>query len=661
MHTFEPRLHGQASRFDLSFLRWLERQHDTVFLETSRSDGFENRSFLFQDPVKIVECNRLEQVEGSLQEVQKAREDGFYAAGYLAYEAGYAFEAAFRLSKNLPIPLLWFGIYRRPTVYDPGAPTEVAGEAPVGCSNHGRESEPSVSDLSWDLDYETYRARAARVQDYLRAGETYQVNLTFKSRFHSEYPVSELYRRLRSNQPVPYSAIIGLRSHYILSFSPELFFRIRDGAIQLKPMKGTAPRGRAPDADERQRKRLEASPKDRAENLMIVDMLRNDVGKIAEVGSIRVPSFFDIETYETVFQATSSITAKLKAETTVPELFRSLFPCGSVTGAPKLRTMEIIQELESEPRGVYCGSIGFLAPGGDGVFNVAIRTVQVDRETGAAEMGIGSGIVADSKIDQEYRECLLKARFLGVGDPGSRRDAGISAGRTGSKVAEAPGEFRLLETLRWDPRGGWFLLDHHMRRLQHSADHFGFSLREESIRSRLRRLESEWRTGAGLPAYRVRLTLARDGAVVVEHVGIGPMEEISLVGVCSERVESSDQFLRHKTTRRRRYDQALRNALDRGWFDMLFLNERDEVTEGARSNLIIKTGGRYYTPPVDCGLLPGTYRAHLLESGSLPLEEKVLCLSDVRAADEIWLCNSVHRMVRVRLAAGGAGHDIPSN
>lgn len=406
---------------------------------------------------------------------------------------------------------------------------------------------------------------------------------------------------------------------------PSFFFRCDENHITLKPMKGTARRGRTTIEDEQQRQWLANSAKNRAENLMIVDLLRNDVGRVAQTGTVHVPRFFEIERYETVQQATSTITAELKPETTVTELMRCLFPCGSVTGAPKIRTMQIIHELEKEPRGIYTGSIGFFSPQRRAVFNVAIRTVMLDRKTGAGEMGIGSGIVWDSDNTAEYHECLLKARFL----------------------TESAEPFELIETLRWDSANGWFLLHEHLLRLENSADYFDFHFDREEILRRLGEYAAQF--GRQPESYRVRLTLNRQGGVSMAHTHLPNLHEPVRIKLASARTHSQDRFLFHKTTRRELYDRALKDAEAQGFFDVIFCNERGEITEGCRSNLIIKSEGRYFTPPLDCGVLPGVFRAHLVASGKFTLEEKILLPQELERAEEILLCNAVRGLVKAVL------------
>ncbi len=618
--------------FSPNVLHWIEREPNTVLLETTRVAGLEDRSLLFAQPRHVIECRRPEAVNAGLEEIEQALRDGYYVAGFLAYEAGYAFEKALALPCVAATPLLWFGVYEEPIIYNHlsrsfecGRPraerlaeqlAEIKFEEAIGFS-----PQPAMTE-------EEYREAIAAIKAYIAAGDTYQVNFTFKLRFPFHGSAAARYHRLRRAQRVSYSAFLSLPERYILSLSPELFFRWEDRQLTLKPMKGTARRGRNLEEDELQKRALLHSEKNRAENLMIVDLLRNDAGRIAETGSVYVPRFFDIEKYETVLQATSTITANLRANTTIADLLRSLFPCGSITGAPKIRTVQIIHELEKEPRGVYTGAIGYFTPHRKTVFNVAIRTVVLDRESGVGEMGIGSGVVWDSVAEAEYRECLLKARFL----------------------TESPDGFQIFETLRWDNAHGYGLLQEHLHRLRSSAEYFGFRYDENVVRGILQKLAQQMQQSSNrIQAFRVRLTLDQAGNCEVEHAPLEALAAIVPIGFARERTNSQDRFLFHKTTRREHYDRALEEAKTREWFDMIFLNERGEVTEGARSNIVIKHGEEYFTPPITCGVLPGTYRTHLLASQSLPLREKIFYRDEVEAAEEVWVCNAVRGLVRAEL------------
>ncbi|MBI3579879.1 MAG: aminodeoxychorismate synthase component I, partial [Ignavibacteriales bacterium] len=458
----------QDSVFTSGFLRWIESQSNSILLETTKPDKENFRSYVFSQPISIIQAFSLEQIESCLSEVESAIRTGYWVAGYIAYEAGYAFENVLKTPVQFNQPLMWFGVYEEPwsfnhkshqwetgrrearaviknhsvTLAHPSTPLRVT---PAAVMVSGVEPEAALTiqgnvfetaPVMPSLEESEYAKAATKIQQYIAEGDTYQVNFTFKVNFSWKDSAASLYYRLREAQHVGYSAFVNCGDTKILSFSPELFFRLDNNKLTLKPMKGTAPRGRTLDEDKQHWEELQASAKNHAENLMIVDLLRNDAGKIAATGSVTVPRFFDIERYQTVFQATSTVRAKLRPDVSASELIKNLFPCGSVTGAPKIRTMQIIRELEREPRGVYTGSIGFFSPKRKAQFNVAIRTIVLDKKQQTGEMGIGSGIIADSDIANEYEECLLKAKFL----------------------TEQPRGFQLFETIRWEPKKRWSLL-----------------------------------------------------------------------------------------------------------------------------------------------------------------------------------------------------------
>lgn len=608
-----------------AIVAWADLHAGTVLLETTRIDHANYRSYLFESPLQIVTCTRLSEVERSLDNLQQAVNEGNYVAGYLAYEAGYAFESRFDVPDEFSFPLLWFGIYDRPIVFNHQRGTLESGKARLSEITHN--VDPSSDDSiglspTPSISQDEYCRAFERVRRYLIEGDTYQVNLTFKLRFPLDGAASRWYNALRKRQKVSYAGFLQTGEHSILSFSPELFFRMDGGSITLKPMKGTASRGRTLAEDELRVQALRQSEKERSENLMIVDLLRNDVGKMARPGSVRVERFFDVEKYETVLQATSTITAELPADISLKHLMHSLFPSGSVTGAPKIRTMQIIRELEKESRNVYTGSIGFVAPHREAIFNVAIRTLVVDR-TGHAEMGVGSGLVIDSNVEAEYRESLLKGRFL----------------------TEQTASFELLETIRWDKSEGWFLLEFHRKRMSNSAEYFGFTF-DNAKWERTLRLIAEEIGDSGVPM-RVRITMNRVGDFSWKTQPLLALPEEVRVCFSGMRVNSSERFLFHKTTHRAMFDTELAVAKERGYFDVVFENERGEITEGARSNVVILTGGRYLTPPIDCGVLAGTYREHLFDKKTVEIEEKVIFRQDIVQAERVFVCNALYGMVEV--------------
>ncbi|MGB9595811.1 MAG: aminodeoxychorismate synthase component I, partial [Candidatus Poribacteria bacterium] len=453
-------------------------------------------------------------------------------------------------------------------------------------------------------------------------GETYQVNYTFKHKFDYNGSSIDLFFNLCMKQSASYSAFIRCSNYDILSLSPELFFRRIGNKIITKPMKGTIKRGVNNSDDLAKAEELQGSIKDRAENVMIVDLLRNDLGRISNIGSVKVDRLFDVEKYETLFQMTSTIQAQLKNGIKWFDIFKSIFPCGSVTGAPKISTMNIINSLEKEPRGIYTGGIGYISPNNESVFNVAIRTVVLNRIDRKAEMGIGSGIVYDSKAQTEYDECLLKANFL----------------------TSKYNDFQLIETMLWE-NGEFYLLDLHIKRLKESAEYFLFDYDLQYI---IEALIQKSRKFEYQRKYRVRLLLFRDGEVKISSSELDDIVKSPKAIISKHRVDQFNRFFYHKTTNRDLYDSELKKAREKGYYEVLFLNNKGEVTEGAISNIFLENNGKLYTPPIDCGLLNGVYRQFMLENG-FPIVEKVLFEEDLFEADKIYLANSVRGMVEVSI------------
>ncbi len=560
------------------------------------------RSRAFADPLRIIVAERLDQVLPALRAAQSEAQAGRYVAGYVAYEAAPAFDHALVTRPPSDLPLLWFGVFAAPVDRDPPA----GGAFTVGAW------QPTV-------DQPAYRAHIAAVRAAIARGETYQTNYTIRLRASFAGDDRALYERLRAAQRARYCAYLNLGRFRILSASPELFFTWRAGAIVTRPMKGTARRGRTLAEDERAAQWLRESLKNRAENLMIVDLLRNDLGRIAEIGTVHVPALFAVERYPTVWQMTSTVAARTRPDVALVDIFRALFPCGSITGAPKASTMRLIAELEDSPRGVYCGAIGVIEPGGAATFNVAIRTVTIDASTGTAEYGVGGGITWDSDASDEYDEVLAKAALL----------------------TEPPPTFELLETLRLE-HGDYALRERHLQRLSESARYFGVPLESARVEAALddhaRQYPRESR--------RVRLLVTHDGTPRVESCPLDPLPAAPLpVALARSPVSRADRLLYHKTTRRAVYESQ-RAALPEV-FDVLLWNEAGEITEFTTGNVVLELDGRRWTPPVASGLLPGTFRAALLDQGAIV--ERVLTRDDLDRASRIWLINSVRGWVEVRL------------
>ncbi len=494
-------------------------------------------------------------------------------------------------------------------------------------------------DCAASVDHDAYVRAIARIQDWIAAGDTYEVNYTYRLRMTAFGAPVALYRRLRARQPVPYGALIGLpEGGAVLSCSPELFFSHRAGSLVARPMKGTAPASGDPEVDETRAVALAADEKNRAENLMIVDLLRNDLGRLARPGSVRVPALFEVTPYGSVLQMTSTVQAQIPPETGLADCFAALFPCGSITGAPKRRTMEIIDALEPEPRGLYTGAIGWIdAPlgdraMGDACFSVAIRTLVLGAAgtdgLRAGELGIGSGIVYDSVADDEYAECRLKARFVTALDPG----------------------LSLFETMRATRAEGVPLLDRHLARLEHSARAFGFGFDRGALVREIARV------CAALPedgAHRMRLSLQHSGAFSVTAAPLSPLpaawDAPVRLHIAPQAREAVHSLPHHKTSLRAAYDAAWQAAEREGAFDAVFFNADGTLAEGGRSTVLVKLEGRWWTPPLSAGVLPGVMRGVLLDDArpwlGAPLHERVLTRAEVARAEAIAVCNALRGVV----------------
>ncbi|HWU26137.1 MAG TPA: aminodeoxychorismate synthase component I [Rhizomicrobium sp.] len=573
-------------------------------------DAMSETAARFRDPLRIVVAHQPSELAQALEDLEKARIEGRHLAGWLGYELGYALEPKLKpLFWQRPgLPLLWMGIF--------DAPENVARAdlQPAGRAYAGPPED--------DWKETDYAARFARVKDYIAAGDIYQANLSFQSRFAFAGDPLALYLALREAAAARHCAYVDMGDRQVLSLSPELFFELSlDGRIMARPMKGTASRGSDAHSDALNARALAASTKNRAENLMIVDLLRNDLGRIAQLGSVKVPELFAIETYPTLHTMVSTVEAQLRPKTSMEAILRALFPCGSVTGAPKIRAMEIIRELETEPRGVYCGAIGHFAPDGSASFNVAIRTILLEGHRGT--LGLGGAVVADSNAKDEYAECLLKARFFARG----RKSIG------------------LIETLRWD--GAFVRLDKHLERMRRSAAHFGLPFDMAAARSAL-----EQAVGAATGILRVRLELGEDGRFCCTTATLEDYARPWVFALSDRRVDSRDSLLRHKTTWRDFFDEEYECYRQfAGADEVLFFNERGELAEGSRTNVFLRRGDRLLTPASSCGLLAGVLRRTLLEEGAC--EEAVLTRDDLAAADGVFLGNSLRGLIKAFPAAQG--------
>ena len=563
----------------------------------------------FQRPLGLIRADTAEEVPAALAAIEAARASGRYVAGYFSYELGYVVEK--RLAPLLPsvraVPLLWFGVFDAPTIIV-GASIDVAFNSWIAGRTY-------AGPLAHEWDRNAYGARFDRVRQLVAAGDLYQVNLSFRSHFAFVGDGLAYFRTLRTHSAARYGAYIDDGERQILSLSPELFFDLKaDGALLARPMKGTAAREADSAADALARLSLAESTKNRAENLMIVDLLRNDMGRIAEIGSVGVRDLFAVETYPTLHQMVSTVTAQLKSGAGVEAVIRALFPCGSVTGAPKIRAMEVIAELEQSPRGVYCGAIGVFAPDGSARFNVAIRTTTIAE--GRGELGIGGAVVQDSDAESEYAECLLKARYV--------------------EAARRPLE--LIETLRFGPREGFVRLDLHLARMARSAAAFGIGFDKNAALQALRAT-----TDNAMEGLRLRLALSEDGAFACTAGPLSRSEAAWTYVLSPLTVLSTDTLSQHKTNWRGLYDdEYARISKTIGCNEVIFLNERGEVVEGSRTNVFVKRDGKLLTPPLSAGALDGVLRRALIDEGRCV--EAALMPQDLTG--ETYLGNSLRGLIR---------------
>ncbi|MDH7973956.1 aminodeoxychorismate synthase component I [Sphingomonas sp. AR_OL41] len=542
-----------------------------ILLDDARAGGAPAR--LYRAPLRVIVAETPTEVPAALTALRTARGEGLHAAGYLAYEAGAA------LQPRAPIlpgegPVLWFGIFDR---FEEIAPDDVPALLPDPAGVWAGTPRP-------EIDRATYDSRLARVQALIEAGDIYQANLTYRATVAMAGDPLALYARLRAASHAGYGAIVATGAHTFLSLSPELFFALESDTLTCRPMKGTAPRGATPELDRALAAALAGDAKQRAENLMIVDLMRNDLSRVAAPGSVAVPDLFAVETYPTVLQMTSTVTATLAPDKDAIDVLTALFPCGSITGAPKSRAMEVIAEVEATRRGLYTGSIGRIDTNGDAMFNVAIRTLAIAGDS--ATLGLGSGIVADSTAGDEWAECAAKGAFVTAGQ---RR-------------------FDLIETMAFDPEAGIPRLERHLARMKASADALGFTFDRHDTRNELQAATFRLRS-----ARRIRLVLSTSGAVAIEVAPLpAPPPGPVAVAIVPLPVAPRDFRLRHKTSDRAFYDTA---RITSGAFEAVFIDPQGFLTEGSFTSLFVARDGVLLTPPLVRGLLPGVLRAELVDTG----------------------------------------------
>ncbi len=548
---------------------------------------------LFESPCRLIRATTTDEVLAAMQDMEAAVTTGLHAAGFVSYEAAAGFDPALQTLSCGALPLVWFGLFEGFEVVP--APVKTAGSEPV----------------DWQLatSIEDYRERLATIRDALAEGRTYQVNHT--ERLHSDLAdMRSLFFQVAAD--APYAALIETDTFTIVSASPELFFDLRGTAIVCQPMKGTAARALTSAADLERARWLSTSIKNRAENVMITDMVRNDLGRIARVGSVRVADLFAVQRLRNVWQMTSTVSAT--TDVSITQIFHALFPGASVTGAPKASSMSIIRALESTPREIYTGAIGYIGPDRRARFSIAIRTAWTHRASPRATYGAGGGIVWDSDPDEEFAELLAKTNVV--------------------RAATAP-MFQLLATLLWTPAGGWFLLRQHLDRLAASAEYFSFKFDEQAVMNAL-----DERIDPPDGPQRVRLTLGRMGEVEVKRQSLVPSSwQVADIQLVRGWVDVSDVLMYHKTTHRVRYDAAGAGS------EVLLINEAGRITESTIANVVYSLQGKRYTPPVEDGLLPGTFRAWMLQLGIV--QERSLHERELSEIEELLLVNALRGVRKV--------------
>lgn len=547
----------------------------------------------FSEPRETITARNLSEVIPALLQAERLAASGNHVVGCVAYEAAPAFDPALEAYPVSEMPLVWFGVYASTSEY-----------SPFDREIRSFRVDPWQSGISQS----DHSDRVQAIRSLIASGDTYQVNFTFPMVADFAGDPYSWFQAVLASQPTNFAAYMDLGECVVASFSPELFFRLDQDKLTTRPMKGTRPRVGDPGKDLEMRDELASHPKERAENVMIVDLLRNDMGRISRSGSVNVERLFEIERYQTVWQMTSTITSRTDAS--IVDIFRALFPCGSVTGAPKVRTTAIIKDLEAAPRGVYCGAIGWIAPGArTAQFSVPIRTAMVDRNKGKIIYPVGSGVTYDSVGRDEYEECLAKATI----------------------VSRPPCRLDLLESLLLDDTG-YFMLDEHLDRMEHSSVCLGFRMNRSAIEKDLLRIADSRNDRRE----KVRLTLNRDGDWRIEREEFKSFHRVRL-GLAAQPVNTPSLLLMNKTTFREHYREALETRPDCD--DVVLWNNRGEITESTIANIVVKIGGEWYTPPISCGLLPGVFRARLIREGSV--RERKLTKDDLAQAESVALVNSV--------------------
>ena len=550
----------------------MENRDLFILFDDAREGGAPAR--LYRAPLETICAMELGEVRPALERLRAAIAGGAHAAGFLTYEAGLAFEPRLTAGARAASgPLLWFGLFKKFETID------VANWLPDPAGGWVGRPRPCIAQTD-------YLAAAGQVREHLFAGDFYQANLTFGCDVAVAGDPLAIYARLRAQSEAGWGGVVRHPGGWLLSLSPEQFFTVKGGEIEAKPMKGTAARYADALADAAAAVKLAADPKQRAENLMIVDLLRNDLARVSEAGSVVVPELFKVETFPTVHQMVSRVTARLHEGVDAVGVIETIFPCGSITGAPKIAAIEALAKLEREPRGAYTGSMGWIEPGGDAPFNVLIRTLELGENALVARLGLGSGLVVDSIARDEWAECVLKGDFV-------------------SRAAQTAD---LIETMRFDPHDGLIELDRHLDRLSQSADDLGFKFDRHAARNELQAATFGRKHKA-----MARLLLSPTGMMAIEVKPFeGPDSVPVSVAVRPLPVDPGDYRLRYKTTDRSFYDDARRAS---GAFEVIFTDPEGRLTEGSFTNIFIERDGKYVTPPPSRGLVPGILRGLLIEKG----------------------------------------------
>ena len=584
-------------------------------------------------------CNDAADFDAMMAQLQDSLSQGLYAVGVFSYELGVVLQGLDISTAAQPSRILLYQHCQQFTrrQVDNWLVQQASGDAVAG-----------IADLVTNVDEEQFSRAIASIQAYIAAGDTYQVNYTFRFRFKTYGHLCALYQRLRERQSVPYGALIALPDgSAVLSLSPELFVRHHQGTVTVCPMKGTAAAFVSGTDQENEQvnallsRQLSEDRKNRAENVMIVDLLRNDLSRIARLGTVQVTDMFRVQRFNSVLQMTSGVSARVRKDVDLSELFRAIYPCGSITGAPKYRTMQIIQELETEPRGIYTGAIGWfdppaaaqseLPPLPDFCLSVPIRTLHVQAPDSAGirsgVMGVGAGIVFDSVAADEYQEGLLKARFL-----------------TG-----LPAQFTLFETMHASRENGCRHLEKHVQRLQRSAHFFGIPIQISALH---RQLDLACTALDENTPYRLKLSLDGAGNIQIQTGALAPLAVPVMIMQAPTVQSSRNLWLQHKTSQRAVYDHAWQSAERHGAFDMLFCNERGNITEGGRSNVLVKIDGRWFTPCLQDGVLPGVMRSVLMADPAWMVTERSITLAELKNAEEVAVCNALRGVMPATLMDG---------